>query len=42
MQVLPQLHQNHHDLAMPKFDHLSEVEGDRLLYMLISMQKNAN
>jgi mono/diheme cytochrome c family protein len=38
----PQLHQNHHDLAMPKFDHLNEVERRSIALYVISMQKNEN
>ena len=38
----PQLHENHHDLAMPKFDHLSEVERRSIALYVISMQKNDN
>lgn len=38
----PQLHENHHDLAMPKFDHLSEVERRSIALYVISMQKNEN
>jgi mono/diheme cytochrome c family protein len=38
----PQLHHNHHDLAMPKFDHLSEVERRSIALYIISMQENRN
>jgi mono/diheme cytochrome c family protein len=38
----PHLHHTHHDLAMPKFDHLSETERRSIALYVISMQKNAN
>jgi high-affinity iron transporter len=38
----PQLHHDHHDLAMPKFDHLSEVERRSIALYVISMRGNRN
>jgi high-affinity iron transporter len=33
----PKLHQTHHELAMPKFDHLSERDRQSIALYLISM-----
>jgi mono/diheme cytochrome c family protein len=38
----PQLHHNHHELAMPKFDHLSERERRSIALYVISIQENKN
>jgi high-affinity iron transporter len=38
----PELHHNHHDLAMPKFDHLSELERRSIALYVITMQENKN
>jgi hypothetical protein len=35
----PQLHHNHHDLAMPKFDHLSELERRSIALYVISLRE---
>ena len=36
------LHHNHHELAMPKFDHLSDTERRSIALYVISMQANTN
>jgi hypothetical protein len=38
----PQLHHSHHDLAMPKFDHLSEIERRSIALYVISLRENKN
>ena len=38
----PQLHHDHHDLAMPRFDHLTEMERRSIALYVISMQKSSN
>jgi mono/diheme cytochrome c family protein len=38
----PQLHQNHHDLAMPKFDHLSERDRRSIALYLISIAQKGS
>jgi len=38
----PQRHHSHHDLSMPKFDHLSEVERRSIALYIISLQENRN
>jgi high-affinity iron transporter len=38
----PQFQHNHHDLAMPKFDHLSELERRSIALYVISMQKEGS
>jgi high-affinity iron transporter len=37
-----EFHLNHHDLAMPKFDHLSEVERRSIALYVISMAHDAD
>ena len=34
----PQLHHTHHELAMPKFDHLTDLERRSLALYVISLQ----
>ena len=34
----PQLHHTHHELAMPKFDHLTQVQRRSIALYLISLQ----
>ena len=36
----PVLHQTHHELLMPKFDHLSETERRSIALYVISLRAN--
>jgi hypothetical protein len=36
----PALHQTHHELLMPKFDHLSENERRSIALYVISLRAN--
>jgi len=35
---VPQLHHTHHELAMPKFDHLTDIERRSIALYVISLQ----
>jgi mono/diheme cytochrome c family protein len=39
---IPQLHRTHHELAMPKFDHLTELERRSIALYVISLQDVPN
>ena len=38
----PQLHRTHHELAMPKFDHLTEIERRSIALYVISLHDGRN
>ena len=38
----PQLHRTHHELAMPKFDHLTEIERRSIALYVISLHVERN
>jgi hypothetical protein len=40
--TIPALHQTHHELLMPKFDHLTEIERRSIALYVISLRADDN
>lgn len=40
VRATPELHHNHHEAAMPKFDHLTEVERHSIALYVISLRRD--